>query len=112
MYVLRDKKYQFIISTHKTIEEAQHDLEMYERLDMADGLYEEDFYEIVPSNLKLVRMSLEMKQPTLSKLSGVNYRRIQDYEQGVKDINKAPIEEIQALARVLKCEVKDILGTT
>ena len=109
MYILRDKPYGLIISTYETIEEAQSDIKIYERMDRANGMYEEDFYEVVLGNLKLIREANELTQLRLSELSGVKFRLIQDYEQGVKNIKKAPREIVEALSHVLNCKPEDIL---
>lgn len=45
----------------------------------------------------------------LAELSGVNLRTLQQYEIGAKDINKAAAGSLQAMARVLGCEMSKLL---
>ena len=61
------------------------------------------------SNLKQIRLSLEMSQKQLSERSGVNVRMIQHYEQGVKDINKAQAITVYRLAQALSCQVENLI---
>ena len=42
-------------------------------------------------------------------MSGIPLRTIQQYEQRQKNINKAQAEYLVALARVLCCEVEDLM---
>ena len=60
--------------------------------------------------LKAEREKRNFSQSELSKLSGVNVRMIQDYEQGRKDINKAAALTVVKLADALKCDIKKILN--
>ena len=46
---------------------------------------------------------------TEANRSGVNKRMIQQYEIGAKDINKAAGITLFALAKVLGCDVEDLL---
>ena len=48
-------------------------------------------------------------QPELSRLSGVNIRNIQLYEQGVQDINRASASTLASLARPLACTIEDLM---
>ena len=61
------------------------------------------------SNLKKVRTEKGISQSELSKRSGVNYRMLQHYEQGVKNIDGAKIETLANIARVLNCGISEIL---
>ena len=61
------------------------------------------------SNLKNARIAAGFSQSELSKQSGVNFRTLQYYEQGVKNIDGAKIETLAALARVLNCGISQIL---
>lgn len=55
--------------------------------------------------LKEVRKSKGLTQKELSKLSRINLKTIQKYEQGVIDINNANIYTLYKLANVLKCDI-------
>ena len=60
-------------------------------------------------DLKSIRTFREISQKTLSELSGVNLRMIQNYEQGTKDIKKASIVTIKSLAVALDCSIDDLM---
>ena len=61
------------------------------------------------SNLKNARIAAGLSQSELSRETGVNFRMLQYYEQGVKNIDGAKIETLAALARVLNCGISEIL---
>lgn len=59
--------------------------------------------------LKEVRKSRKLTQKELNKLSGINLKTIQKYEQGVIDINNANIYTLYKLANVLNCNLIELL---
>lgn len=60
--------------------------------------------------LKIMRTGAGLSQRQLSELSGVNLRTIQDYESnGGQVIDKANLRTLLNLAKVLGCNIKDIL---
>ena len=59
--------------------------------------------------LKEVRKSRGLTQKELSKLSGINLKTIQKYEQGVIDINNANIYTLYKLANTLNCYIWQLL---
>ena len=59
--------------------------------------------------LKELRTKRNLSQNELGKISGVSWRTIQNYEQGIKDINKAKGETLYKLSKALKCKVEDLL---
>ncbi|MCD7847852.1 MAG: helix-turn-helix transcriptional regulator [Oscillospiraceae bacterium] len=61
------------------------------------------------TNLKRFRSLYGCSQSELSKLSGVSLRSIQMYEQRQKDINKASVDTVRRLAKVLGCTVEDLV---
>ena len=61
------------------------------------------------TNLKRIRTMYGCSQSILSKISGVNLRSIQMYEQRNKDINKASAETLYRLSRALGCSMEDLL---
>lgn len=63
----------------------------------------------INSKLKQIRESCNLSQSQLATLSGVNIRNIQLYEQGVNDINKAQGITLCKLAKILHCNVEDLL---
>lgn len=48
-------------------------------------------------------------QKELAERSGVNLRTLQQYETGAKDLSKASVRAVQALADILGCETGDLL---
>ena len=61
------------------------------------------------SNLKNARIAAGISQSELAKQAGVNFRMLQHYEQGTKNIDGAKIETLAAISRVLNCGIADIL---
>ncbi len=64
------------------------------------------------SNLKAMRLKTGLSQNKLAKLSGVNVRMIQQYEQGVKHINNAAALTVYHLANALNCKMEDLIEYT
>lgn len=62
------------------------------------------------TNLKLIRTSKNLTRFELSKKSGVSARTIEGYEQGLKNINNAPVTNVLKLANALNCKIEDILN--
>lgn len=60
-------------------------------------------------NLKKIREARGLSQSELSKLANVELRSIQMYEQRRNDINKAQVETLYKLSRVLGCNIEDLL---
>ena len=61
------------------------------------------------AGLASIRRSCGLSQEELARLSGVNVRSIQMYEQGVNDIAKAQAQTIRRLASVLGCRMEDLI---
>ena len=61
------------------------------------------------SHLKFMREEKGMTQAELAHKSGVNLRSIQNYEQGLKDINGAKVVTVLCLAEALGCDIYDII---
>lgn len=61
------------------------------------------------TKLQRQRKRCGYSQKELSEKSGVNLRTLQQYELGTKDINKASVSTVKALAAVLGCQIEDIL---
>lgn len=59
--------------------------------------------------LKEYRLKAKLSQSQLSKLSGVNLRMIQFYEQGKKNINHSHADSIFKLSKALSCSMEDLL---
>lgn len=61
------------------------------------------------SNLKNHRKACGLTQRELSERSGVNQRMIQNYEQGVRDINGVAGITLYKLSAALGCRMEDLL---
>ena len=61
------------------------------------------------NKLKDTRTRVGISQSELAEKSGVNIRMIQQYEQGIRDINKAQVETVYRLAVALSCKIEDII---
>lgn len=62
--------------------------------------------------LQNMRISNNLSQSQLSKLSGVNLRTLQDFEQGRKPLKNAKGEMLYRLSLVLNCSIADLLSDT
>ncbi|MBR3212357.1 MAG: DUF3990 domain-containing protein [Firmicutes bacterium] len=61
------------------------------------------------SRLQTQRKISGLSQRKLAELSGVNLRTLQQYEIKTKDLSKASVSSVAALAEVLGCRVEDLL---
>ena len=61
------------------------------------------------TNLHRIRKAAGLTQKELAELSGVNLRTLQQYEIGLKDINRASGAAINALALALRCNFYDVM---
>lgn len=83
-----------------------HEADISKFVDIMDKRMQEFFPE---TNLKRIRTEYGCTQAELAKLSGVSLRSIQMYEQRNKDINKASVETIHRIAKVLGCTIEDLM---
>lgn len=82
-----------------------HEADITKFFDIANTYF--DNKEI--SNLKIVRQSSGLSQSKRANLADVKLRSIQMYEQRKNDINKAQGETLYKLAKVLGCNIEDLL---
>ena len=83
-----------------------HEADITKFVDIADLRLKEYFPE---TNLKRIRTAYGFTQAELSRTSGVSLRSIQMYEQRNKNINKASVDAVYSLARVLGCTMEDLI---
>lgn len=83
-----------------------HEADITKFADIVDLLMKEYFSE---TNLKRIRISYGITQAELAQRSGVTLRSIQMYEQRNKNINKASVDTIYRLAKVLGCTMEDLM---
>lgn len=82
-----------------------HEMDIRQFVDKMNELFHEAKKE---TNLKIYRQRANLSQRELSELSTVPLRMIQHYEQRQKNINKAQVEYLIKLAKVLSCNVEDL----
>lgn len=75
------------------------DLAKYNLVDLNKGF----------SKLTIYRTSIDMKQTTLSRLTGIPVRTIQGWE--LRGLNEAKAIKAVQIADVLKCNVKELMET-
>lgn len=85
-----------------------HEMDIYHFIDAMDDLILKAIEE-KDTKLKHIRENRGISQSELSDRSGVNLRSIQMYEQRQNDIDKAQGHTLYKLARVLGCDVEDLL---
>ena len=105
-----DRKYSHIFQAVR-FEDLQELYEAYHQTDISrfvtfmNQRMKEAFSE---TNLKRIRSIYGCTQEELAKRSGVSLRSIQMYEQRNKEINKASVETVHRIAKVLGCTIEDL----
>lgn len=64
----------------------------------------------MPTTLQNIRVSNNLSQSQLAKLSGVNLRTLQDFEQGRKPLINAKGEMLYRLSLALNCSINELLS--
>lgn len=62
------------------------------------------------SKLKDMRESKGLSQAQLAKKARISLQRLQHYEQGFRNINKAEVMVVLRIADALGCDIRDILN--
>ena len=83
-----------------------HEADITKFADIVDEQVRDHFKD---TNLKRIRTTYGCTQSELAKRSSVSLRSIQMYEQRNRDINKASIESIYRISKVLGCTIEDLL---
>lgn len=86
-----------------------HEMDIRQFCDKMNELYRAANPE---TELKRWRKNAGLSQRELAERSGVPLRTIQQYEQRQKSINKAKVEYLVMLAKVLCCDVDELLEKT
>ena len=60
--------------------------------------------------LKELRRKNNLSQSKLAELAELNIRTLQDYEQGRKDLNNAKSITDYKLAKILNCNIEELLN--
>lgn len=61
------------------------------------------------SNVQMLRRMRGYSQRILAEKAGVNLRTLQQYESRAKDINKASVSSLRAIADALGCDITDLM---
>lgn len=83
-----------------------HEMDISKYIEAMEAKCSEPLQE---SKLKVMRESRGLSQSELAKESGVKLRNIQMYEQRINDIDRAQAQTVYKLARVIGCNVEDLL---
>jgi len=83
-----------------------HEADISKFVDIVDARMKDYFPE---TNLKRIRTAYGCTQAELAQRSNVSLRSIQMYEQRNKDINKASVDTVYRLAKVLGCTIEDLI---
>ena len=83
-----------------------HEADVSKFADIAESRIKEVFPD---TNLKRIRTTYGCTQSELARRSQVSLRSIQMYEQRQKDINKASVETVHRLSKVLGCTMEDLI---
>lgn len=60
-------------------------------------------------SLKALREARGLSQSQLAEAAGINTRVLQNYEQGVRDLNGAKLVTLLKLCNALECRMADII---
>ena len=83
-----------------------HEADISKFVDIVNARIKDYFPE---TNLKRIRTIYGCTQAELAQRSNVSLRSIQMYEQRNKDINKASVDTVYRLAKVLGCTMEDLI---
>lgn len=87
---------------------ALHEASEEKAIDVFDSIMKR---KNVATKLQTMRKHSGLSQKQLADKSGISLRSIQQYEQRAKDINKAAVDSLLALAKALGCRVEDLIET-
>ena len=83
-----------------------HEADISKPVEILDEKLKEHFKQ---TKLCTLRKICGYSQSQLSKKAGVSLRSIQMYEQRQKNINKASVETLYSICKVLGCNIDDLL---
>ena len=90
----------------KALYSPYHEMDIRHFADKMNELYNKEKPE---TNLKIYRKRANLSQKELAELADIPVRMIQHYEQRQKNINKAQVEYLARLSRVLNCNIEELL---
>lgn len=94
------------INEIKALYSPYHEMDIRHFVDKMNELYINAKPE---TNLKIYRKRAGISQKELAEQADIPVRMIQHYEQRQKNINKAQVEYLARLSRVLNCNIEDLL---
>lgn len=94
------------INEIKALYSPYHEMDIRHFVDKMNELYINAKPE---TNLKIYRKRAGISQKELAEQADIPVRMIQHYEQRQKNINKAQVEYLARLARVLNCNIEELL---
>ena len=86
--------------------EPYHEMDIRQFVDKMNELYHEAKAD---TNLKILRKRAGYTQKELAFLTDIPIRTLQQYEQRQKNINKASVEYLYAISKVLGCEIRELM---
>lgn len=99
----------FQVLSYEDLEAMYHTLHEADVTKFADIVNERIQMHFKETNLKRIRTSYGCTQAELAKRSGVSLRSIQMYEQRNKDINKASVDALYRISKVLGCSIESLI---
>jgi len=94
------------INEIKALYSPYHEMDIRHFVDKMNELYINAKPE---TNLKIYRKRAGLSQKELAEQAEIPVRMIQHYEQRQKNINKAQVEYLARLSRVLNCNIEELL---
>lgn len=94
------------INEIKALYSPYHEMDIRHFVDKMNELYINAKPE---TNLKIYRKRAGLSQKELAEQAEIPVRMIQHYEQRQKNINKAQVEYLVRLSRVLNCNIEELL---
>ena len=94
------------INEIKALYSPYHEMDIRHFVDKMNELYINAKPE---TNLKIYRKRAGLSQKELAEQADIPVRMIQHYEQRQKNINKAQVEYLARLSRVLNCNIEELL---
>lgn len=85
-----------------------HEMDIRHFADRLDEIYSQHIKE---TNLKMYRKRANLSQVQLADYTGIPLKTIRKYEQRERDINKAQVESLISLSKVLSCDISDLIET-
>lgn len=106
-----NRKYSEIFQavSYEELEKLYYTLHEADITKFVDVLSEKMKGSFPETNLKRIRKKYGLTQGELAKRSGASLRSIQMYEQRKKNINKASVDSIYQIAKVLGCSMEDLI---